>query len=129
MSAAAVAANVSDQSSSFTCELSLPPSVTGPVYGILSLDIHEIKQEPPQQGGKGEETERRDPSLADGDTTSQKFRVIWWGDSSSKKASGSSTKTTQQPLLTPANIATPFDKSSVSYTIRCTPPKFLKYLN
>ncbi|KAF4695462.1 hypothetical protein FOZ60_004537 [Perkinsus olseni] len=126
---AAVAANVSDQSSSSTCELSLPPSVTGPVYGILSLDIHEIKQEPPQQGDKGEETEKRDPSLADDDTTSQKFRVIWWGDSSSKKASGSSTKTTQQPLLTPANIATPFDKSSVSYTIRCTPPKFLKYLN
>ncbi|KAF4705105.1 hypothetical protein FOZ63_000319, partial [Perkinsus olseni] len=127
---AAVAANISDRSSSSTCELSLPPSVTGPVYGILSLDIHEIKQEPPQQGDKGEETEKRDPSLADDDTTSQKFRVIWWGDSSCKKPSGSSsTKTTQQPLLTPANIATPFDKSSVSYTIRCTPPKFLKYLN
>ncbi|KAF4714549.1 hypothetical protein FOZ62_002951, partial [Perkinsus olseni] len=127
--AAAVAANITDQSSSSTCELSLPPSVTGPVYGILSLEIHEMKQELPQQGDKGEETEKKNPSLADDDTTSQKFRVIWWGDSSCKKASGSSTMTTQQPLLTPANIATPFDKSSVSYTIRCTPPKFLKYLN
>lgn len=83
----ASAANASDPSP----ELSLPPSVTGPVYGILSLELHEVMHISPQQrdGWRKEEEEEEDSSNGN---TAVKFRVVWWGDPVSKEGATPNTQ-------------------------------------